>query len=253
VRHLPLLTVCVLSLGLLLWNLKLQDARVADTVWAGSAPDEIRMGDGELSVAELSPRLVGPLAKSGGVDRRVPSAAGERTGGPPDGTVAGSGSAPPRRDAPELGPAFAVEVFDLHSGGLSTGVRTRAGARTGLWQQTWPDGALRWVGAYVEDERDGPWEFFYEDGAKHKVGAYAEGRREDLWSTWHRNGERMQAATYRQGRMAGFWREWFSNGQVREAGRYLDGRREGWWQFFHYDGAIDIRTGMYAAGRRLGR
>ncbi len=252
-RHLPLLTVCVLSLGLLLWNLKLQDASVADTVWAGSAPTDIRMGDEALSASERSPRLVGPLAKSGGVDRRVPLAAGERTDAPAGGTIADSGSGPSRRGGPELGPEFVIEVFDPQSGGTSTGARTRTGARTGLWKYAWPDGALRGVGEYVDDERDGPWEFFYEDGAKHKAGAYAEGRREDGWTTWHRNGERMQEATYQQGRMDGFWQEWYSNGQVKEAGRYLNGRREGWWQFFHYDGAVDIRTGMYEAGRRIDR
>jgi hypothetical protein len=250
VRHLPLITVCVLSLGLLLWALLLQDAPASDTVWAAARPEVGRANDGALSASESALEDSAPGPMSDAIQGRT---AVESSGAASESETGGQHSGPGLSNRRELGPAFVVEVFDSRTGGTSTGVRTRSGRRTGLWRDTWGDGTLRRVGDYTDDEREGPWEFFYEDGAKHKEGVYLDDLRDGPWTTWHPNGERMQEATFEGGRMDGFWQEWYSNGQVKTAGRYLNGRREGWWQFFHFDGASDIRTGMYESGRRLER
>lgn len=251
-RHLPLLTVLVISVGLVVWNLRLADAPVATTVWAGAGPGAVAAGDEPPLALEPAPELVAPLANAANAEGRVALGADRADEVGSERAANEVTSTPGRLGGPDAGGAVVV-VLETHSGGTWIGSRARTGERAGLWKESWPDGTLRSVGEYVAGERDGSWEFFYEDGAKQKEGAYAGGLREGLWTTWHPNGERMQAATFQQGRMDGFWQEWFSNGQVKEAGRYLNGRREGWWQFFHFDGAVDLRTGTYEAGRRLDR
>jgi antitoxin component YwqK of YwqJK toxin-antitoxin module len=147
------------------------------------------------------------------------------------------------------------------------------GAKTGLWQEFWPDGSVRAEGDWDTGKKNGVWSYFDPDGQLIQRGRFRAGAWEDTWRWYYDNGVLHRQEEYRRGLEEGLFVELSQGGDTlargvyeaglksgewiehvndhRRSGAYLDGEFHGEWRWFYADDRL-VFKGEFSAGLPIG-
>jgi len=113
-------------------------------------------------------------------------------------------------------------------------LRSNSSPFTGLVNDTWPNGKLKYQCVYKDGQKDGPEIAWHEDGAKKMAAQFKAGNQEGQTQHWWPNGKLMSMITYLNGKPQGEAKGWHDNGTVARSERYEGGQKtgksEGWWK-----------------------
>jgi antitoxin component YwqK of YwqJK toxin-antitoxin module len=74
-----------------------------------------------------------------------------------------------------------------------------------LYEEHWPDGAVKLQGMQVDGKSESTWKGWHENGQKHWEGCYADGVQTGLWTWWSIDGQKACRGYYNNGYMTGTW------------------------------------------------
>jgi antitoxin component YwqK of YwqJK toxin-antitoxin module len=126
----------------------------------------------------------------------------------------------------------------------------------------YPNGNLKAIGFYLDENRDSTWEFYNRDGRLLKRENYQYGRLHGLAETFDKDGNCVdstewfrslrngrwwhktqdggtQSTTYKLNHSHGVYERYFANGNLYIKGLYEEGSREGAWYYYHDNGLLD--------------
>jgi antitoxin component YwqK of YwqJK toxin-antitoxin module len=113
-------------------------------------------------------------------------------------------------------------------------LRSNSSPFTGLVNDKWPNGKLKYQCVYKDGQKDGPELAWHEDGAKKMAAQFKTGNQEGQTQHWWPNGQPMSMMTYLNGKPHGEAKGWHDNGTVARSERYEGGlkmgKSEGWWK-----------------------
>ncbi len=132
---------------------------------------------------------------------------------------------------------------------VGEGIFTDGGMREGNWKEYYPDGTLKALGSYHNDERVGQWKFYYQGGQLEELGAYINGKPDSVWRWFYKSGKVLRVETFYNGLADGVMTEYDEEGNIITQGDYLEGKEEGAW---FYQVGDNRDEGTYAEGMRNG-
>ena len=132
---------------------------------------------------------------------------------------------------------------------VGEGIFTEAGQRQGEWKEYYPDGSLKAIGSYHNDERIGQWKFYYQGGQLEELGAYVNGKPDSVWRWFYKSGKVLRTENFYNGLADGVLTEYDEEGKIITQGDYLEGKKEGVW---FYEVGDNRDEGNYAEGMRNG-
>ena len=153
-----------------------------------------------------------------------------------------------RREYNEQGEVEKSYIF-RHGRIVGEGIFTDAGKKEGFWKEYYPDGTLKAVGSYQDDQRIGKWKFYYKSGQLEEIGKYVEGAPDSVWRWFYQSGKLLRTENFYNGLQDGVMTEYDEQGNIITQGDYLEGKKEGKWIYQ----VGDMREeGNYAEGLRNG-
>ena len=105
---------------------------------------------------------------------------------------------------------------------------------SGLVNDVWPDGKMKYSCAYKDGKKDGPELAFYEDGSKRLAAQYKMNNKEGQAQEWWPGGQMKSMMTFLNGKPQGEAKGWHKNGKPARVEKYEGGvkagKSEGWWE-----------------------
>lgn len=101
------------------------------------------------------------------------------------------------------------------------------GRKQGTWSKAWPNGQLRYTGAFKDDKPVGEFRHFDEKGRVTTVQRYAADGRVSRAEHFHPNGQPMARGKYLGQDKDSTWSYYAEDGSLRKVERYAKGRLEG--------------------------
>ncbi|RLD61108.1 MAG: hypothetical protein DRI95_14575 [Bacteroidetes bacterium] len=132
---------------------------------------------------------------------------------------------------------------------VGEGIFTDEGKREGNWKEYYPDGTLKALGSYHNDNRVGKWKFYYHTGQLEEIGAYIDGEPDSTWRWFYKSGKVLRIEDFYNGLSDGVLTEYDEEGNIITQGDYLEGKKEGNW---FYQVGDNRDEGKYAEGMRNG-
>ena len=132
---------------------------------------------------------------------------------------------------------------------VGEGIFTDEGKREGNWKEYFPDGTLKALGSYHNDNRIGKWKFYYHTGQLEEIGAYIDGEPDSTWRWFYKSGKVLRIENFYNGLSDGVLTEYDEEGEIITQGDYLEGKKEGNW---FYQVGDNSDEGKYAEGMRNG-
>ena len=102
-------------------------------------------------------------------------------------------------------------------------LRSNSSPFTGLVNDKWSNGKLKYQCVYKDGQKDGPELAWHEDGAKKIAAQFKAGNQEGQTQHWWPNGQPMSVMTYLNGKLHGEAKGWHDNGTVARSERYEGG------------------------------
>jgi antitoxin component YwqK of YwqJK toxin-antitoxin module len=140
---------------------------------------------------------------------------------------------------------FHVDGEPMAAGNFSSGLPD------GPWSWWNPDGSLHLEGEFEAGLPSGDWRGWHSNGTPSLETAYADGEQQGPRSEWTTEGALSLSGNHKAGLRHGPWVTYYPDGTLRSQGTYVDGVREGRWNEWHPDGA-PLLEGNYHRGRRDG-
>ena len=143
------------------------------------------------------------------------------------------------------GLAIQAEIYDwgtlIEKGPLDENMN-----KTEIWEEFYPDGQRKAIGAYKKGQKEGKWTYYHQNGQVEQSGKYVGGKPDGLWLWYYENGNLLRETGFNRGLEDGESYELDERGDTLSKGRYLDDEREGLWYF--KQGFMSI-TGYFVAGK----
>ncbi len=129
-------------------------------------------------------------------------------------------------------------VEEMHPSGAVEWTYTMVkGKAHGTGRQLYANGALRYEGEYVNDERQGLHTTMHSNGNKHKVYTYVDGNLNGPFQEWHANGQLAAEGAMKAGNLTGEAKNYDEWGTLTLVRRYDDqGRLQGVRESYNNDG-----------------
>ncbi|MBX3461461.1 MAG: hypothetical protein KF696_16060 [Planctomycetes bacterium] len=138
-----------------------------------------------------------------------------------------------------------------------TGARKAVGAydnglRTGQWQEWHSNGQMAMQGQFKDDRPDGDYQEWHSNGERAVKGRYIDGLKDGEWLSWHSNKVQASIEHWKGGEPHGDWFMWHASGNTRLRGAHKDGEKEGRWVTY-FDNSVEELVEVWVHGRRQGR
>lgn len=142
-----------------------------------------------------------------------------------------------------------AKIYDDSGRVISEGIIDEEGNREGVWKEYYPNGKIRAIGNYLNNQRSSKWTFYYQNGKIEQTGEYLRGRINGIWTWFYEDGTVSREESYFNGKEDGIMVEYSQEGKIITKGDYVEGEKEGKW---YYRVGDHIEVGTYITGLRDG-
>jgi antitoxin component YwqK of YwqJK toxin-antitoxin module len=143
-----------------------------------------------------------------------------------------------------------VKAYVFRKGKIvEEGIITDAGEKEGNWKEYYPNGELKAIGFYQNDEKLGEWKYYYPDGQLEQIGKFTDGQPDSVWNWYYQSGNLLREEHFFNGLPDGLLTEYSEDGKIITQGDYIEGKKEGIWIYSVGDNRDEIE---YADGLRNG-
>jgi len=132
---------------------------------------------------------------------------------------------------------------------VEEGIFTDAGEKEGNWKEYYPDGELKAIGSYSNDEKQNEWKYYYPGGQLEQIGKFVDGQPDSVWNWYYQSKKLLRKEHFYNGLSDGLLTEYTEDGLVITKGDYIEGKKEGLWIYNVGDNRDEIE---YIDGLRNG-
>ncbi len=144
-------------------------------------------------------------------------------------------------------------------------VKEKQQGRLRMVEKYYPDGRLKYTGAYSNTIPVGIHRYYDTSGRVIRAVWYNDlgvkigqgrvdtaGRKTGTWVLFYENGDTMAVGHYQNDLRTGTWKFFYKNGAVEQIGNYHNGKPEGKWVWYYPDGHL-LRVEYFSGGVRNGQ